>query len=142
MGDRISISFTDEEEESVSLFHHWGGIEFKKIIEKYYKELPKNNSEVTPFDRLEPRVIMVDFIRWLTKDDKRASDSIYLGKDSWDGDNSDNGHWIFNLKTGKWLNKDTIEKDILKHAIEQLERCKIPEKILKEITTWRVAEKI
>jgi len=140
MGDRISITFTDGEDESVVLFHHWGGIEFKKVVENYYKKLPKNDN--TPFGRREPNIIMVDFIRWITKDDERANDSIYLEKDSWNGDNSDNGHWVFNLKTGKWESEDTTEGKVLEHAIGQLERCNVPKKILKDITTWRVAEKI
>lgn len=58
-----------------------------------------------PIDRLEPPTVMTDFIRWYTKDRGRIESSIYLGKDEKDGDNSDNGHYTFDLKNGRWTHK-------------------------------------
>ena len=40
---------------------------------------------------------------WST-DDELLSYSIYLGKDSNDGDNSDNGHYIIDVDKGKMYN--------------------------------------
>jgi len=116
MGDRVSISFRNGNEESVALFHHWGGKDFPKAALDYASklkaELEFDNEPMilTPLTRLEPRVVMVDFIRhlwdtgWLRDEGKfalggRANDSIYLGKDENDGDNSDNGHFVIDLQT-------------------------------------------
>ena len=69
---------------------------------------------------MEPRNLMVQFIahlrnhddlrydrhyngEWST-DDELLSYSIYLGKDSNDGDNSDNGHYIIDVDKGKMYN--------------------------------------
>lgn len=104
MGDRISISFKNGKDESVALFNHWGGMEFLKTAHRYVKELKKKlgkkklKMECEPIDRLEPETVMVDFIRWLTKDMDIVSSDLYLGKDCGDGDNSDNGHFTINLK--------------------------------------------
>lgn len=105
MGNRISVSFYSEDgEESVALFSHWGGKEFLNKALKYLKNLKKElgNDEkkiIRPLDRLEPSVVMVDFIREITKDMKRVEDDLYLGKDPDDGDNSDNGHFSINVDT-------------------------------------------
>ena len=40
---------------------------------------------------------MVDFIRHLTKNMDRIESNYYMGKDGNDGDNSDNGHYVFDL---------------------------------------------
>jgi len=145
MGDRISISFKNGTEESVVLFNHWEGIYFKKNIENYYKELKKDiNGQTMPLDRLEPNTVMIDFIRWLTKDEKRIESSIYLGADEFAGDNSDNGHWTFDLLKGKWCNlspKDSKKVQIQK-AKEILKLYEFPEDILKQITAWQVAENV
>jgi uncharacterized protein YhfF len=103
MGDRVSIQFEGEGEKSVVLFHHWGGMEFVDQAEKYAKKLSKEvgDSHITPLDRLEPGIVMVDFIREITKGEKRITSSIYLGATENDGDNSDNGHHIIMLKRNK-----------------------------------------
>jgi len=103
MGDRISISFKNKKSESVVLFNHWGGREFLGVVKDYLKEIGEYDKNIiqTPFNRREPETIMVDFIRWLTKDEKRIDSTIYLGKDQEDGDNSDNGHFTINLETGE-----------------------------------------
>lgn len=99
MGDRVSISFKKGDDESVALFHHWGGMNFVEDAKEYVNEL-RNKTKgkmMMPLDRLEPSIVMVDFIRELTKDMDIVESSIYLGKDSNDGDNSDNGHHIISL---------------------------------------------
>ena len=104
MGDRISISFVNGEEESVTLFNHWGGKEFLKITQEYVRELKeklkeRNTPDVYPIDRLEPNTVMVDFIRWFTKDEKLIECDLHLGRDETEGDNSDNGHFKIHLDT-------------------------------------------
>ena len=103
MGDRISVSFAKNDEESVVLFHHWGGIEFKKTVERYVSErLAHREGQMMPLDRREPQTVMVDFISWLTKGEAVES-SLYLGRTKEDGDNSDTGHWTYDLEKEKWI---------------------------------------
>ena len=103
MGDRISIQFKNGDQTSVVLFSHWGGQSFLKETNEYAEKLKsenKNNSILNPIDHLEPKTVIVDFIRHFTKDmgsDERIKSNIYLGKDKNDGDNSDNGHYIIDL---------------------------------------------
>ena len=109
MGDRISISFKKGDEESVALFSHWGGIAFYYSAVGYAVNLvrsEKNDAYVSdPINRLEPHTVMVDFIRHITKGMKKVRSDVYLGKDSSDGDNSDNGHRVIDL--------DTVEKEAI-----------------------------
>jgi hypothetical protein len=103
MGDRVSIQFQNGDKKSVVLFSHWGGKEFPKEAKKYVKQLP-SGLHTTPLDRKEPNTVMVDFIRYITKDIDRVDsnlylglDGLYLGLDENDGDNSDNGHFLIKL---------------------------------------------
>lgn len=99
MGDRVSISFKTGDEESVVLFCHWGGMEFVKQAKAYAKELIQEvgSCQVNPLERLEPNTVMVDFIRYHLDSASRVMSNYYLGKDSEDGDNSDNGHHVIEL---------------------------------------------
>jgi hypothetical protein len=102
MGDRVSISFKKSDEESVTLFAHWGGREFAEEALTYARELKRERegSVLLPIDRLEPNTVMVDFIRELTshmRKDQRVDGNFYLGIDEYSGDNSDNGHFTINL---------------------------------------------
>ena len=86
--------------------------------------IKKKEDKSDPLTRLEPRNLMVQFISAIrdeeafrlhhyenkTKDigggtwsidDNLLSYSIYLGKDSNDGDNSDNGHYTIDVDTNK-----------------------------------------
>ena len=91
MGDRISIQFVKDADQSPVFFSHWQGTSLLNDVESYLDE---------PLDRLEPRTVMVDFIRWMAEREltgahikrHRITSNFYLGKDSEDGDNSDNGH--------------------------------------------------
>lgn len=51
----------------------------------------------SPLDRLEPGIVMIDFIREIVKDKKRVDDDLYLTKEEYEGDNSDNGNWVIDL---------------------------------------------
>jgi len=105
MGDRISITFKNEGDESIAFFSHWDGLGLKEKVKQYVKErLPRTGSQMKPLDRREPHTVMVDFISWLTKGEIVDS-NYYLGKDGNDGDNSDNGHWVYDLNTDKWKHK-------------------------------------
>jgi len=100
MGARVSIQFKNEEETSAVLFSHWGGDKFPEEAKEYVKELKeevKDNKGSSPLDRLEPQIVMVDFIRDLTTGMKRSSSNLYLGINENDGDNSDYGHFIIEL---------------------------------------------
>lgn len=101
MGNRISISFVNGEEESVAFFSHWDGEDLVANARTYLRELDKyldGKKEVMPLDRLEPNTVMVDFVRWFTRNQGRVTNNYYFGKDSSDGDNSDNGHVRLYLK--------------------------------------------
>jgi len=131
MGDRVSVSFKDKDgDESPVLFHHWGGVWFPQIALHWIKDfnvrIKKEKGKVSdPTSRMESRNIMVQFIGELRqhkqlrectgfeKTDGSSdinkpivhntdiSHSIYLGKDSNDGDNSDNGHYTIKTNTLK-----------------------------------------
>ena len=134
MGDRVSLSFQQKAEwyvnrkkaehleQSPALFHHWGGTDFPKFAFQWFKDVKAKygKSGGDPFTRMEPRNLMVQFIahlrnhedlrydrhyhgEWST-DDELLSYSIYLGKDSNDGDNSDNGHYTIDVDKGKMYN--------------------------------------
>jgi hypothetical protein len=106
MGDRVSISFDNNGDESVVLFSHWGGKEFAdeatKFLKTLRKDIVKKDSTLGcgPLGRMEPNTVMVDFIRHVTKKLKRVDGDLYLGSTSTDGDNSDNGHFKLDVKTG------------------------------------------
>lgn len=97
MGARTSIAFKNQDQKSVVLFSHWGGMEFVEKAQNYVKDLNKYKaikvlSPSTPLSRLEPNTVMIDFIRYATKNMTRVEGDLYLGKDQSDGDNSNFGH--------------------------------------------------
>jgi hypothetical protein len=130
MGDRISISFKNGDEESVALFSHWGGKVFLNEALRYVKQLKmyiekQDKNGVYPLSRLEPRTVMVDFIKSLTENMKGRVDSdLYIGKNGDDGDNSDNGHFIIDLVTGGTS---------LKHSARYDEIQKLSKNIMKKM---------
>ena len=72
MGARISIQFKKDKEKSICLFAHWGGIELVQKVVTYLKELKTEHESqhsqiVEPLDRMEPNTVIVDFIRYITK---------------------------------------------------------------------------
>jgi len=110
MSDKISISFKNKNEKSVALFNHLGGIEFAREGLNYLKRLKeklkkRKSNIINPLTRLEPGIVMVDFIRDYTKNMEIVESSLWLGKDENDGDNSDNGHFVIDI------NKEEIIKN-------------------------------
>ena len=107
MGDRISIQFVNEDDKSVVFFDHWAG---KGLIEEAHDYLIELNAESSdgrismPLDRREPSVVMIDFIAWRASKHgfnpplRRIRSSWYLGVDENDGDNSDNGHYLIDVR--------------------------------------------
>ena len=74
MGDRVSISFKEEKndsEESVILFNHWGGVNFPKVVFDWFKDYKKKIDKTakgkgsTPITRFECNNLMVQFVQWL-----------------------------------------------------------------------------
>ncbi len=103
MGDRISIQFVNGADTSVVFFSRWDGLDLKQAVERYFNELSlrvKDHKISYPITRLEPNTVIVDFIRWYVKES--IDSNYYLGRTQKDGDNSDNGHHIFNLPKGRW----------------------------------------
>ena len=101
MGDRVSIQFEDEDGgRSAVLFNHWGGMGFVKLADKWAKNLAKRKKGLymMPLDRLEAGTVMMDFVRYITKDMTEVESSLYIVPTESDGDNSDNGHHIIKLK--------------------------------------------
>lgn len=102
MGDRVSIQFKKGEDKSVVLFSHWGGMEFVETAKEYVSMLKaeckaSETPDDLPLGSLDPETVIVDFIRYITKDMERVESTLYLGATSDDGDNSDNGHHIIEL---------------------------------------------
>jgi len=105
MGNRISISFKYGDAESIKLFSHWDGIEFYnealtyadhlicKIIKLENKTIIRYGEK--PLYRLEPEIVILDFIRWFIKRHKlcEINHNYSIGR----GDNLDNGHHIIDL---------------------------------------------
>ena len=135
MGDRVSISFKDNEENSVCLFHHWGGTNFPKYafdwLKLNKKEIKKQGSKGSdPTSRFEPQTIMAQFVSHMGQSphfketigfektnghsdiDKpiisktELCHSIYFGKNEEDGDNSDNGHYAIDVNKCEMFNQN------------------------------------
>ena len=104
MGNRISIAFKNGNETSITLFSHWDGMGLIEAVKDYVSVMERTRPEgsmLMPLDRREPNTVMLDFITYHLK--FPVSSNYYLGKDEHDGDNSDNGHWIFDLQIGDFI---------------------------------------
>ena len=99
MGDRASVSFRNGDLESVTLNTHWGGLGFQREAQRFAEELKAERDPRggMPLDRLEPDVVMVDFIRHLTKELDRVEGNLWVVATPEDSDNSDRGHVIAEL---------------------------------------------
>ena len=74
MGDRVSISFKDhDDDESIVLFHHWGGVDFPRLALGWFKGFKKDINSTAkenssdPTTRFEARNIMAQFLQWIGK---------------------------------------------------------------------------
>lgn len=101
MGDRISIQFKNGDSKSVVLFSHWDGRSLLDRAQNYLDNRFIGMDNIQPLGRKDPETVMVDFIVWLLKDKGIISSNYYLGATSNDGDNSDNGHFMIDLKAMK-----------------------------------------
>ena len=110
MGDRVSIAFRNnirgQQQDSVVLFEHWGGIEAVEFAEQYAEELraeAQEKGDVLPLYRMEPDTVMVDYIRvrlagsGVSNSWGRVTGNFYLEGSYKGGDNSDNGHHVIKL---------------------------------------------
>ena len=107
MGDRISIQFVNNNDKSVVFFDHWAGRSLLEEAKDYLVELNAESPDgriSMPLDRREPSVVMIDFIAWRASKHgfnpplRRIRSSWYLGVDENDGDNSDNGHYLIDVR--------------------------------------------
>lgn len=107
MGDRISFQFVNGEDKSVAFFSHRDGRRLLATVKEFLNELnalPINEKISTPLSRGEPNTIMAHFVAWFfTKGDLTLNEdgNYYLGNDENDGDNSDNGNYLFDLRPNK-----------------------------------------
>ena len=101
MGDRISIQFINGDNKSVVLFAHHYGKDLLESAKHFIAKIEEDDdSKDFPLGRLEVNSVMFYFCSYICSANSYITDgNYYLGKDSEDGDNSDNGHYIFNLKT-------------------------------------------
>jgi hypothetical protein len=107
MGDRISIQFQTGQERSVTLFSHWGGETMPRYVRQFDAEvLKKCRGDSYPLDRMEPNTVMVAFIAWLfrgAEKDEVPTHGYYLGVTRSDGDNSDNGNYVYTCALDKGI---------------------------------------
>jgi len=108
MGDGISMQIQTGRDKSVVFFSHWMGKRLIAKFDEYVLELKDEcgvGKSCLPIDRREPNTVLVDFIRYFTNDMDRIESDFYLGATEKDGDNSDNGHWLFCFDTKDWKHK-------------------------------------
>lgn len=102
MGNRISIQFVNGTEESVVFFSHWDGEGLIEAVDNYiFRNKKRLSGSMNPINRREPDTVLVDFISQYLGG-KVIDSNYYLGRTVNDGDNSDNGHWIYDLSDEKW----------------------------------------
>ena len=95
MGDRISVQFKDVGgDNSVVIFSHWGGQEFLKFSKDFIEDMRSNNSL---WQRSSGEVAAV-FIAQCWKE----GHEVYVEKDVFSGDNSDNGNYLYNIEKDTW----------------------------------------
>jgi hypothetical protein len=130
----ISISFTNEifETESVALFSHNSGEMLINSATNYLEMLQKLLKDnkiwaATPLARLEPEILMVDFLHYFRSSLKRITNNYFLGKDEFDGDNSDYGHHKIEVVP---YYPSILWKDIVKKHHKELTKNHIAEKLI------------
>lgn len=106
MGDRISIQFECDGEKSIYFFHHWAGTKLLVDVKGYVRnlDLVKPKSQFDPINRREPTAIMADFIGWYQRQHPSSTinGNVRVGMEC-DGDNSDNGNYIWSFDTNGWI---------------------------------------
>jgi len=118
MGDRISIQFKDMDgRESPVIFSHWGGMGFLEDARHFIKEM----SDTRGFSSMEAGKLAVDTIAVL-----RQEHEMYLGKDVFEGDNSDNGNYVYYIEKNEWrkYNPSKSKKDMVNNLKGTLNEIK------------------
>lgn len=104
MSNSASVSFSDSngEWESITLFEHWGGSELHSRAKAFAKEIAALPDDGTPLGRLEPSIVMVEFVRREIarefRPDELVKSSFWLERSRNDGDNTNHGHVMVRLK--------------------------------------------
>ena len=126
MGDRVSVQFEDHMSKSVVLFHHWGGTQFPKFVLDWFKRFMKQAAIEGHHERWQPHNILMPCIAEVAlhyrgvkpgsvvmREGKfestpldSISSSIYLGKDEFDGDNTNHGNFLIHMNTMIMRNED------------------------------------
>jgi len=118
MGNSISISFRKRNgsggrmEKGVVLYSHWQGRRLLLITCSYLEHLRATNwarrsCGTMPLDRLEPRAVMVDFIRWMTCAMPHVAQDLYLDSVRGDSRALHHGHFTFDLDRWRFIEHDT-----------------------------------
>ena len=129
MGNRVSVQFEHLQEhydvptkqpkvklvKSVAIFHHWGGTQFPNWVLDWYKGFMKMAIIENHHDRWTPHNIALACAIEIGKTYKHTylgetytahNPSIYLGKDEYDGDNTNHGNFVINMDTMVMRNGD------------------------------------
>ena len=100
MGDRVSIQFVNGNQKSAVLFGHWAGMDLvnraKEFVKSFSFGFPGSGCS-TPLTRREPGLALVNFVLWYF-DGGFQDSGYYIVPTERDGDNSDNGHFLIDLK--------------------------------------------
>jgi hypothetical protein len=103
MGDRISISFKDSNENSIVFCDHWGGRHLINDVNEFIKTMdlkyPRTHS--TPQTRREPSWMMPLFVAFYYRKYPNGEE-VYLVQDEGQCDNSDRGHFTYDFDKNQW----------------------------------------
>jgi len=99
MGNRGSITIKNEE--LPVLFCHWHGDKksLQKLVNTVMVRMVDENPQIsTPYGRKDAPFVMAALISEAVN---QQGDGAYVGLTQYHGDNSDNGHFVLDLRTGK-----------------------------------------
>lgn len=115
MSNSASVSFTDGNMTSITLFEHWGGKELHQRARAFAKKVCSLPDDGTPLGRLEPSIVMANFL-WAEMDAAIREDEVMAGRllpghlikssfyperEPSDGDNTNHGHLTVKLARRK-----------------------------------------
>jgi len=117
MGDRCSIAFVNGDRKSVVLSVNWAlpafvteVVDYVAALKAEIAGLKPENRKAFPIYRMEPDIVIVDFITWFAYEMVRVDEGLYLSKDEESAAN-DGNHFDFDLT------KD--EEGLVKKAVDQ-----------------------
>ena len=103
MGNRICIRFVDDVGKSAVLYAHHAGDYLLDEVEDFINFVKDRmgDSKTMPLGRLEPGILMYNFIWWLSRDEGGLTyASWYLVPDFGSVDTGDKGPWEIDAKRG------------------------------------------